>query len=144
VRTVHFSRLGRASAERILELELQKIAKRYREVHDLDIELHPTAREELIRRGFSENYGARHLASTLEAVCNVDIAKKVRRDDRSDDDDRRRLIGWLREIRVGERPFAVEEIKRRVLKRTRATLDYDTLIVAYRDGQFVFDTETRS
>jgi len=144
VRTVHFSRLGRSSAERILELELSKIAKRYRDVHDLGIQLHETAREELIRRGFSETYGARHLASTLEAVCNVDIAKKVRRDDRSDQDDRRRLIGWLREIRVGERPFAVDEIKRRVLQKTRARLDYDTLIVAYRDGQFVFDTEQRN
>lgn len=143
VRTVHFSRLGRASAERILELELEKISKRYRDVHGLFVELHESAREELIRRGFSESYGARHLASTLETICNVDIAKKIRRDDRSDQGDRLKLIGWLREIRGGARPFTVDEIKRRVLQHTRAELEYNTLIITYREGQFAFETESR-
>ena len=62
VRIIHFDRLTRSSAERILDLELERIARRYRDVHGLSIELHESAREELIRRGFSPAFGARHLA----------------------------------------------------------------------------------
>jgi ATP-dependent Clp protease ATP-binding subunit ClpA len=144
VRTIHFSRLGRASAERILDLEFERTARRYGELHGLTIELAASAREELIRRGFSPTYGARHLASTLEAVCNVDIAKKVRDDDRGARDDRRSLIDWLREMRNGERAFAPEEVKRRVRDLARARLDYATLRVEFRDGRFVHTTERRS
>ena len=57
-------------------------------MHGLRLVLDPSARGELIRRGFSPTYGARHLASTLENVCNVEIAKKVRRDDRGAGGDR--------------------------------------------------------
>jgi hypothetical protein len=144
LRTIHFTRLGRASAERILDLELERIARRYRELHGLRIELSPAARVELIRRGFSPTYGARHLASTLEAVCNVDIAKRVREDDRGDDGERRSLIAWLRELRTGDRAFAAEEVERRVLERARAQLPYDTLCVDFREGRFEYLTEKRS
>ena len=144
VRTVHFNRLGRASAERILDLELERIVRRYRELHDLRIELTPAAREELIRRGFSPEFGARHLATTLDAVCNVDIAKKLRCDDRGDTGSRRALLDWLREARSGDRAFEPEEARRRVVERARARLDYDTLRVDFRDGSFVYDTERRS
>jgi hypothetical protein len=143
VRTVHFNRLGSQSAERILDLELERITRRYRELHGLTIELSAAARAELIRRGFSPIYGARHLASTLEAVCNVDIAKKVRDDDQSDDSERTALIGWLREIRAGERAFSPEEVKQRVLERARARLDYDTLSIDFQEDRFVYRTEKR-
>lgn len=144
VRTIHFNRLGRASAERILDLEFERTARRYGELHGLTIELAPSAREELIRRGFSPTYGARHLASTLEAVCNVDIAKKVRDDDRGDRADQGSVIDWLREMRSGERAFAAEEVRQRVRELARARLDYDTLRVEFRDGRFVHTTENRS
>ena len=144
VRTVHFNRLGRRSAERILDLELERIARRYREQHGLEIELATSAREELLRRGFSPSYGARHLASTLEAVCNVDIAKKIRHDDAGRGTSRQRLIEWLREIRSGTRPFQAEEVARRVLDETRAALAYDTLRLEYRDGRFEFVTGRRA
>jgi hypothetical protein len=144
VRTIHFNRLGPASAERILGLELDRVARRYRELHALRIELSPSARAELIRRGFSPVYGARHLASTLDAVCNVDIAKKVREDDRGDATERKSLLQWLREMRAGERAFAPEEVKQRVLERARAQLDYDTLVIDFRDGRFEYLTEGAS
>jgi len=144
VRTVHFNRLGPQSAERILGLELERITRRYREMHGLTIELSAEARAELIRRGFSPIYGARHLASTLEAVCNVDIAKKIREDDQSDDSERTALIAWLREIRAGERAFSPEEVKQRVLERARARLDYDTLSIDFQEDRFVYRTEKRT
>jgi len=144
VRTIHFNRLGRESAERILDLELERIAKRYSEMHGLHIELDQTARAELLRVGFSPVYGARHLASTLEAKCNVGISKKIRRDDLRQSVDRKSLLDWLREIRSGARTFEAEEVKQRIVERARACLDYDTLRVVFRDGRFEYETESRA
>lgn len=138
VRMIHFNRLGRTSAERILDLELERIARRYRELHGLRIELDTSAREELILRGFSPTYGARHLAATLESICNVEIAKKVRRDDASSASGREALTRWLREARSGERACDPEEARRRVLELARARLGYDTLRVVFDGDRFVY------
>jgi MoxR-like ATPase len=140
VRIIHFDRLTRSSAERILDLELDRIAARYREVHDLKIELHESARGELIRRGFSPAFGARHLAATLESACNVEIAKRIRRDDRDRQEDRGALVEWLRQIRSGRRVFDPEDVRRRVLELARARLEYDTIRVRYADGRFEYET----
>ena len=136
---VDFNRLGVTSAERILDLELERIARRYREIHDLKIELDGSARDELIRRGFSETFGARRLAATLESVCNVELAKKVRRDDRRVSRDRGSLVTWLRELRAGKRAFSAAEVRDRVLKKARARLGYDTVRISFDGERFVYD-----
>jgi len=110
-------------------------------MHGLRLRLDRSARAELIRRGFSPFFGARHLASTLEAVCNVEIAKKVREDDRSRKVDRKQIIEWLREMRAGERPFDAEEAKRRVAELARAQLDYDALRVVFNGDSFEYVPE---
>jgi ATP-dependent Clp protease ATP-binding subunit ClpA len=138
VRLIHFNRLTQTSAECIFDLELRRIARRYEEQHGLRLEVEASARAELIRRGFSPAFGARHLASTLDAICNVEIAKKVREDDRGTDADRRRIIEWLREMRAGERPFDAAEAKRRVERLSRAKLDYDLLRIVFVDGRFEY------
>lgn len=143
VRMIHFNRLTRHSVDRILNLELDRLAGRYESVHGLTIELDRSAREELIRRGFSESHGARHLAATLESVCNVELARKVRRDDRRPPADRQSLIDWLRSIRAGERVFDADEVRRRVLEQARASLDYDTLRIVFADGVFTYRTSRR-
>lgn len=144
VRMIHFNRLGRASAERILDLELDRIARRYAELHGVRLVLDDSARNELIRRGFSADYGARHLASTLEAICNVAIAKKIRRDDRAvERAEREATIDWLREIRQGKRAYAAEEVRRRVMELARARLDYDALRILFEDGGFDYVAEQR-
>ena len=134
VRMVHFNRLTRSSIERIFELEFGRIARRYVEVHGLVIALEPAAKEELIRRGFSPSYGARHLATTLESVCNVEIAKRVRRDDSNALADRGALVRWLREMRAGKRTYRPDDVKRRVQEFARAALSYTTLRVDF-DGE---------
>jgi len=144
LRVVHFNRLSRASAERIFDLELERIARRWREVHGLEVVLDPSAREELIRRGFSETYGARRLAATLESVCNVELARKVRRDQREMPGDAGSLIAWLREMREGRRPFAEDEVRRRVIERARARLGYATVRVMYDGTRFLYEGEERS
>jgi len=138
VRMIHFNRLTRSSAECILDLEMHRIARRYREIHGLDLVLGPSARTELIRRGFSPVYGARHLASTLESVCNVEIAKKVRRDDRGEERDRLEILDWIREMRAGDRAFDADKVKQRVSDLARARLDYDVVRIAFRDGRFEY------
>jgi hypothetical protein len=141
VRLVHFARLSRASAERILELELDRILARYRELHGIEVRTTGAARAELLRRGFSADFGARHLAAVLESVCNVEIARRIHRDDRNPGTDREALVQWLRELRAGGRAFDPAELRRRVLEHAGARTGYRTLVVDFGDGGFRYAPE---
>ena len=77
-----------------------------------------------------------HLATVLERVCNVEVAKKIRRDDGGKAEDRRSLVEWLRELRAESRPFDLEEVKRRVLDTTRARPGYRAIRVVFEEGRF--------
>ncbi|HEX4823714.1 MAG TPA: AAA family ATPase [Candidatus Polarisedimenticolaceae bacterium] len=143
VRLIHFGRLTEASAERILDLEFERIARRYRDVHDLTLHLDGSARRELLDRGFSPVSGARRLAATLESVCNVAISQRIRQDDRRRAGDRDSLVQWLRGLREHARPFDPNEVRREVLAHVRARLDYASLRIAFRDGAFVYEPEDR-
>jgi MoxR-like ATPase len=143
VRMIHFSRLTPSSAERILDLEFDRISRRYREVHDLELVLDPVARHELLARGFSPAFGARRLAATLEGVCNVAVSHRIRVDDRRGPKDSEALVAWLRELRQGARPFDPNEVRREVLAQVRARLDYTVLRISFRDGAFVYEAEGR-
>jgi ATP-dependent Clp protease ATP-binding subunit ClpB len=138
VRMVHFNRLTRASIDRIFDLELDRIVRRYDELHDLKIVIEGPAREELIRRGFSPVFGARHLSSVLESTCNVAIARKIREDDKSTEGDRDSLVSWLREMRAGSRPFHAEQVRERVRELASTRLDYHTLRVLFDDDEFTY------
>jgi hypothetical protein len=141
VRMIHFSRLTSGSVERILDLEFERIARRYRDVHDLTLILGADARRELLARGFSPTFGARRLASTLESVCNVAISQRIRLDDRRERADSDAIIAWLRELRLGSRPFDPNEVRREVLAQVKARLDYSVLRISFRDGAFVYEPE---
>ena len=141
VRMIHFGRLSSESAERILDLEFARIARRYREVHDLELLLDPAARRELLARGFSPGLGARRLATTLESVCNVAISQRIRRDDKRLPPDRDALVQRLRALRDEARIFDPNELRREVLGHVRARLDYRSLRIAYRDGAFSYEPE---
>jgi ATP-dependent Clp protease ATP-binding subunit ClpA len=134
VRLVYFDHLRRESADRILDLELEKIARRYDEFHGLRLVLEGPARMELIRRGFSAAFGARRLGATLESVCNVEIAKKIRQEDRASNEDRAQLIEWLRKVRGGQRAYDADEVRRRVLDLARVRPGYSELSIGY-DGE---------
>jgi len=138
VRMIHFERLTTRSSERILDLELEKIARRYREIHGIEIVLEPAARVELTRRGFSPVFGARHLAAVLDAVCNVEVAKRLPRGPSADERESTEILRWLREIRAGSRPFDLDEVRRRVLEKTRAQAGYAVMRIHFSDGQFQY------
>lgn len=138
VRLIHLERLKHESAERILGLEFDKIARRYKEVHELRLTLDADARAELIRRGFSHTFGARRLGATLESVCNVEIAKKIRNEDGASNDDRAKLIDWLREVRDGQRPYDAQEVRRRVLDLARVQPGYRGLSIGFDGEDFTY------
>ncbi len=138
VRMIHFRSLGRESAERILDLEFDRIARRYRDVHGVELRLAASAREAFLERGFSPQFGARHMAAMLEQVCNVEIARRIRRDDRREDSDREQVVAWLRRVRSSGEPVDLDEVRQRVVATTRASLDYDTLEIAFEDDAFVY------
>ena len=88
--------------------------------------------------GLSPVFGARHLSSVLESICNVAIARKIRADDRSTEGDRDLLVTWLREMRAGSRPFHAEQVRARVRELASTRLDYDTLRVVFEDDEFAY------
>ena len=143
VRMIHFERLTEASASRILDLEFARIAKRFRDVHDLTLVLDPSAREALLRRGFSPVFGARHLASCLENACNVAISRRIRKDDRRGPADRAAMVAWLRDLRASSASFDPNQVRREVLSRVRADLGYATIRIVHRDGAFDYLPEDR-
>jgi hypothetical protein len=139
VKLVRFRHLPRESARRILELEFEKIAHRYRDLHGIDLELSAAGRETLLDLGYSREYGARHLASVLHRTCNVEIGKMIRRDD--DDTGRadpRALIHLVRDIRAGQQPLSMEELEQKVLEQARARVAYRKIVVDAERGQIVY------
>ncbi len=140
VKIVRFRHLPRASAERILDLEFEKIARRYRELHRIEIELTPAARELFLARGYSREYGARHLAAMLQRTCNVEIGKMIRRDEEraAAAPDRGELLEMLRELKESDRSLDVAEIDRRIRRAARARVPYRKIVVDARDGEFVY------
>ena len=138
IRLIHFDRLTERSAEKILDLELGAIARRYVEVHGLALVLEPSARAELLRRGFSPAHGARHLRATLEEVCNVAVSRRIRKDAKDVPGDQGALLTRLRELREGTGPFDANALRRDVLAAVRARLDYGALHIVFEDGAFVY------
>ena len=138
IRLIHFARLTERSADKILDLELAAIARRYEEVHGLALVLEPSARGELLRRGFSPAQGARHLRATLEEICNVAVSRRIRRDAREAPADQRTLLSRLRDLREGSGPFDANALRREVLAAVRARLDYAALRIGFEDGAFVY------
>jgi hypothetical protein len=142
LRLVHFSRLSRGSADRILRLEMERILGRYREVHGIEVRLTAAAQDELLRRGFSAEHGARHLAAVLESVCNVEVARRIHRDDRRPVQDREGLLRWLREVRAGGRAFDPEDMRARVAAEARAHTGYAALRVDHDGSGFTYTPES--
>ena len=138
VRLIHFRPLGRESAARLLDLEFDRIARRYRDVHGIELRLAESAREAFLERGFSPRFGARHMAAMLEQICNVEISRRIRRDDRRLESDREQVVAWLRRVRSSGEPVDLDEVRKRVVATTRVSLDYDALEIVFEDGAFEY------
>jgi ATP-dependent Clp protease ATP-binding subunit ClpA len=141
VSVIRFRPLTPASIERIFDLELEKVASRYREVQGIALEVAPRAREEIIRRGHSPEFGARPLARLINQVCNVEVSKRLKRDERRDERGTRDLLSYLREVREGSRPLDPSAVGR-VLDEARAHVDYRTLVIDFDGADFTYASES--
>jgi len=139
---VHFNPLSQGSIDRIFDLELERIAARYRRFHHLEISVTKASRQALLARGYSPEYGARHLARVLNEICNVAISKKLRRDTSRDEaeDEASSLISYIQEARREERTADFEMLQRRVLARARARVPYRRVVVDHANGRFAYRT----
>ena len=134
---IRFRPLTLPSVERIFDLEFAKVASRYRDVQGIELTVTSRARDELIRQGYHPEFGARPLARLVNQICNVEVSKRLKRDEQRSPNETGDLLSYLREVRDGKRaldPSAVD----RVLEQTRAQVHYDTLEIDWKGKQFVY------
>jgi hypothetical protein len=135
---IRFRALTLPSVERIFDLEFEKVSSRYRDVQGIKLAVTPRARDELIRQGYNPEFGARPLARLVNQVCNVEVSKRLKRDEQRNPRETGDLLTYLREVRDGKRaldPSAVNQ----VLEQTRAQVPYDTLEIDWKERQFIYE-----
>jgi len=140
LRIIRFQHLTRESIDRIFDLEFDRIRRRFREVHGLEVAVTAEAREAMIARGYSYDYGARHLASIINRVTNVEVSKRLKQDDEGTGSSDRTVLEYLRQIRRKERAFDPREVRERVLGAARVKVPYTVLTVDFAEGEFVYRT----
>jgi len=138
LRTIRFSSLSSHSMEAILDMEIQKIFRRFLELHGLEVSLTASARSRLLEIGFSPGQGARHLASVIRRYCNVEVSRRIKQDRLKGKENLAITVRYLREIRKGERAYEADAVEQAVLQQARHSLPYTRLLVDFSDGQFSY------
>ncbi|MEE8111946.1 MAG: hypothetical protein V3T54_04345, partial [Acidobacteriota bacterium] len=90
---------------------------------------------ELIVRGFSERYGARHLTSVLERHLTIPLSKLVLKD-RVREPIPPSLLPYLRELRSGRRAGVLNTLEKQIRQFARGSLPYGCLRVDHGRGGF--------
>lgn len=142
LRLIRFAPLSPGSMEAILDLELSKVRERFRSLHGLELDLTPSARRRLLELGFSESEGARHLASVVRRHCNVEVSRRIKRDEISAPEGRAETIRYLREVRQGERAFESTSVESTVLDLAKVRLPYRRIVIDESGGEFVYTGES--
>ena len=141
LRVVHFTPLSRSSAGRILDQEIERIAGRYRSLHGIDLAVTPAARAAIVDRGFSEEYGARHLVEQAEHVLNVEVSLRLQKLIPGLSEEGRRLLARIREARDGGRAIDEEVLRSAVARETRLRRAVARVGVDWVEGRFVYRLE---
>jgi ATP-dependent Clp protease ATP-binding subunit ClpA len=139
VHFVHFLHLTRDAVDRIFDLELGKIRRRYREAQGLDLSVTPAARLELLRLGYSHDYGARNLAKVLNRHANIEVSKALKRDENRQYADVSEVVAVLRDMREGRVAIDLDEVHREVERVSRIQVPYGRVAVDFREGEFAYD-----
>jgi ATP-dependent Clp protease ATP-binding subunit ClpA len=142
VSVIRFRPLTRASVERIFDLEFEKVASRYRDVQGISLVLTDEAREEMISRGYNPEYGARPLARLINAVANVEVSKRLKRDERGRGRETADLLSWLREAREGKRALDPSALGR-VMDQARVNVTYSALEIGWDGKEFTYTPAPR-
>jgi len=74
-----FRPLGRESLEKIVDLQLTDVGRRVRESKNVMLAVEPEAREVLLRKGFSPQYGARPLKRAVQSLLVKPMAEEMLR-----------------------------------------------------------------
>jgi len=135
---IKFSPLSMGSIEAIFELEFEKIASRYMAMHGLELTVTPRARVELIRLGYSPEFGARPMGRLLNTVCNIEVSKKLRRDDGRSTMADRTLRDYIREVKEGKRAYDPVAMQRRVVSTARMQVPYTGVAIDFDGGEFLY------
>jgi len=138
LRTIRFSPLSSHSMEAILDMEVQRVFRRFLELHGLQVSLTAAARARLLEVGFSPGHGARHLASVIRRYCNVEVSRRIKQDSLKGEENLASTVRYLREIRKGERAYEADAVEQAVLQQARLSLPYTRLLVDFSDGQFSY------
>jgi ATP-dependent Clp protease ATP-binding subunit ClpA len=135
---IKFTPLTRASIERIFDLEFEKIASRYQTMHGIELTATPAARDELICRGYNPEFGARPMARLLNVVCNIEVSKKLKRDDARSSRADRSLREYIREVKEGKRAYDAVSVQRRVMGTARLQVPYAGIAVDFDGKEFIY------
>lgn len=138
VHVVHFAHLTREAIDDIFDLEVAKIRKRYHGAQDMDIDITPSARVELLKRGYHPDYGARNLAKILNRWINIEVSKTIKRDEERHSSDTAPVLSMLREMREGKRAFDREQIDQAVRACARAQVPYSVVTIDCEGGELVY------
>jgi hypothetical protein len=138
LQVIHFHPLGRASAARILDLEIGRLAQRFLDRHGVRLEVRPAARQALLAQGFTPEEGARNLVGRVDRVLNVEVQIRLRPAGLAMTEARRRLIHLIREARRGERAVDVEALTGMVEAELRPERTGRRIVVDYRRDKFVY------
>jgi ATP-dependent Clp protease ATP-binding subunit ClpA len=140
LRIIRFQHLTRASIERIFDLEFDNVRRRFLEVHGLELAVTPEAKDEILARGYSYDYGARHLGAFINRVANVEVSKRVKRDDAGSGRPDGEILDYLRQIRRKERAFDPRAVRARVLGAARVRVPYSAMTIDFEGGEFTYRT----
>lgn len=140
LRIIRFEHLSRASIEKIFDLEFGKVRGRFREIHGIDLVVAPAGREEILSRGYSAEFGARHLAGVINQVANVEVSKRLKRDDKAGNRASGEILDYLRTIRSKQRAFDPRDVRARVLEAARVRVSYSSITIDFQDGAFAYLT----
>ena len=141
LRVIHFAALSRGSAERILDQEIDRIAARYQALHAIELHVSLAAHAALVDRGFSEEYGARHLVEQADRILNVEVSLRLQAFTPGLSEEGRCLLARIREARDGGRAIDEEALRSAVGRETRLAGPVVRVAVDWSEGGFVYRVE---
>jgi len=137
VNIVHFDYLTKEGISSIFELEKNKIFERYENNYDLDLEITDSAKNYIINKGYSMEYGARFLRNTLEKLVNKPLSNKVFLDQDVDLDSAKKYLDFLKEEK-SKKEINVKHLKDYINHAIQKRLPYKKLIIDFKNEQIQF------
>ncbi|MFW6450584.1 MAG: AAA family ATPase, partial [Nanoarchaeota archaeon] len=141
INVVHFNSLNQNSIDKILELQINGIKRQFQNTYSLNIEVDDDAKSYLLKKGYSEKYGARFLKSCVQNELNVPVSQRVQQDLKVNKDGAREALEYIRELKNSGSSIDQRKISEYVQERTNMRLPYDSLKVKFGDNKLKFSAD---